>query len=224
MVDWLEELLARLEEREEEQGEVLALRLGAAAPAPPVPEAGTGEALENSGEEAGPALEEESIPAEAGGLELRRKAKAAVLEGQDGALELGGLEAGVAEAQTVEGEMAGPFWNELEAVMGPGGIEALRGIEAAHVELAELGGAAERTAGELDTAADAAATVERGLEGLYRQALQASRPAAQGLLAEEAGRTVRVEEPGRTAALTVDELDRAVRRDSRRYDGGMTIF
>ncbi|MDE7003943.1 MAG: hypothetical protein K2P08_05870, partial [Oscillospiraceae bacterium] len=66
---------------------------------------------------------------------------------------------------------------------------------------------------------------ERGLEGLYRRAAQAVRPAAaKALPVEQAGRTFRGEEPGRTAALTVEELDRAVRRDSRRYDGGMTIF
>ena len=63
-----------------------------------------------------------------------------------------------------------------------------------------------------------------GLEGLYRQTVRAARPAPQALPVEQTGRTVRAEEPGRTAALTVDELDRAVRRDSRRYDGGMTIF
>ena len=65
---------------------------------------------------------------------------------------------------------------------------------------------------------------EIGLEGLYRQTVRAVHPAPQALPVEQAGRTVRAEEPGRTAALTVDELDRAVRRDSRRYDGGMTIF
>lgn len=66
---------------------------------------------------------------------------------------------------------------------------------------------------------------ESGLDGLYRRAVQASRPAApQVLPPEQAGRPFRAEEPGRTAALTVEELDRAVRRDSRRYDGGMTLF
>jgi hypothetical protein len=35
---------------------------------------------------------------------------------------------------------------------------------------------------------------------------------------------VRVQEAERGAALTAEELDRAVRRDSRRYDGGMSIF
>ena len=63
-----------------------------------------------------------------------------------------------------------------------------------------------------------------GLEGLYRQAARASRPAPQALPAGQAGQALRAEEPGRAAALTVEELDRAVRRDSRRYDGGMTIY
>lgn len=63
-----------------------------------------------------------------------------------------------------------------------------------------------------------------GLEGLYRQAVEAARPAAPALAPERAGRTVRVQEPGSAASLAVDELDRAVRRDSRRYDGGLSIF
>ena len=65
---------------------------------------------------------------------------------------------------------------------------------------------------------------QSGLEALYRRTAQASRPPVQNLPVEQAGRTLQAEEPGRAAALTVDELDRAVRRDSRRYDGGMTIF
>ena len=66
--------------------------------------------------------------------------------------------------------------------------------------------------------------VERGLEGLYRQASQAARPAAPALTAPQAGRTLRLGEPEQLRPLTVDELDRAVRRDSWRYDGGMDIF
>lgn len=65
---------------------------------------------------------------------------------------------------------------------------------------------------------------ESGLEELYRQTVQASRPTVQTLPVEQAGRTLQAEEPGLSAALTVDELDRAVRRDSRRYDGGMMIY
>lgn len=65
---------------------------------------------------------------------------------------------------------------------------------------------------------------DRGLERLYRETVRAIRPAAAALPVEQAGRLAGAEDPGRTAALTVDELDRAVRRDSRRYDGGMTLF
>lgn len=63
-----------------------------------------------------------------------------------------------------------------------------------------------------------------GLERLYRQAVQAVRPGAPALPPEGAVRTIRAQEPEGAAASAVDELDRAVRRDSRRYDGGMSIF
>ena len=63
-----------------------------------------------------------------------------------------------------------------------------------------------------------------GLEGLYRQTVRGLRPAAPALPPEQAGRTSRALEPGSAASLAVDELDRAVRRDSRRYDGGMSIY
>lgn len=66
---------------------------------------------------------------------------------------------------------------------------------------------------------------EMELKELYRQVLRASRPAAQSLPAEPVGRAVRAWEGGPPpAGLTVEELDWAVRRDSRRYDGGMTLF
>lgn len=69
-----------------------------------------------------------------------------------------------------------------------------------------------------------AVQAQAGLEGLYRQTAQAVRPAAPALPPEQAGRTARAQEPGGNPSLAVDELDRAVRRDSRRYDGGMSIF
>ena len=65
---------------------------------------------------------------------------------------------------------------------------------------------------------------QAGLKGLYRQTVQGLRPAAPVLLPEQVGRTARAQEPGSAASLAVDELDRAVRRDSRRYDGGMSIY
>ena len=67
-------------------------------------------------------------------------------------------------------------------------------------------------------------TVQAGLKGLYRQTVQGLRPAAPALPPEQAGRTARAQEPGSAASLAVEELDRAVRRDSRRYDGGMSIY
>ena len=65
---------------------------------------------------------------------------------------------------------------------------------------------------------------QAGLKGLYRQAVQGLRPAAPALPPEQAERTAGAQEPGSAASLAVDELDRAVRRDSRRYDGGMSIY
>ena len=65
---------------------------------------------------------------------------------------------------------------------------------------------------------------QAGLKGLYRQTVRGMRPAAPALPPEQAGRTARAQEPGSAASLAVDELDRAVRRDSRRYDGGMNIY
>lgn len=62
-----------------------------------------------------------------------------------------------------------------------------------------------------------------GLEELYRRTAQAARPAFQAAGGPD-GRTVRMDERDAPRQLTVDELDRAVRRDSRRYDGGMSIF
>ena len=94
------------------------------------------------------------------------------------------------------------------------GLTALRTLRAGDGQAAE----------DAATAPIPGASAERGLEELYHRTAQASRPAAQSLPVEQAGRTLRAEEPGRAAALTVDELDRAVRRDSRRYDGGMSIF
>ena len=101
-----------------------------------------------------------------------------------------------------------------------------RMIRAAVEEAAEAAGARLREEKGVELARAVRHEARSGLEGLYRQTVRAVRPAApvQAPGGEPSGRTLRAGEPGRTAALTVDELDRAVRRDSRRYDGGMTIF
>lgn len=59
---------------------------------------------------------------------------------------------------------------------------------------------------------------------LYRGAAEGARAPAPALAPERAPRTVLERETGGAPGLTVEELDRAVRRDSRRYDGGMSIF
>ena len=121
---------------------------------------------------------------------------------------------------------AQPPEGDRPALAHENGLTAPRALRAGDDQAAEgLRLARPATAAEDAMTAPVPGTAaERGLEGLYRRTAQASRPAAQSLPVEQAGRTLRAEEPGRAAALTVDELDRAVRRDSRRYDGGMSIF
>lgn len=60
-----------------------------------------------------------------------------------------------------------------------------------------------------------------GVKRLYRQTARAVSPAGPAV-SGGAARTVREEEPA--AALTMEELDRAMRRDSWRYDGEMGIY
>lgn len=65
-----------------------------------------------------------------------------------------------------------------------------------------------------------------GLEELYRETARETLPSAAPAI-PQGGRgefARRAEEPGSAASLAVDELDRAVRRDSRRYDGEMSIY
>lgn len=194
MVDRLEELLALMENEDEDeresQEEVSALK----DPAVPAPEARAGAPGERDAEETGKADGENG-------------------SGQPDELTRA-VENGPVAAEAVRRRMLA---DELEDA-----VEALREAEISSAEAAAERGSAE-TERELGAAVKHEA--ESGLEGLYRRAAQAARPAApQAAAVEQAGRTFRAEEPGRTAALTVDELDRAVRRDSRRYDGGMSIF
>ncbi len=80
--------------------------------------------------------------------------------------------------------------------------------KAAETELAEI------------RAADSGA---RGTLALYRGAARGIR-SAQAAAAPAAGAAVAERMTAGTGSLTVDELDRAVRRDSRRYDGGMELY
>ena len=60
-----------------------------------------------------------------------------------------------------------------------------------------------------------------GVERLYRRMAEA---VAVSPVSAAAHGVIREEQTAETAGLTVRELDRAVRRDSRRYDGGMNIY
>ena len=223
MVDYLERLLELTEDErdEEEERDGLELR-AAAAPAPgSVPEdgpeaGGTGEDPAREDVERGPA---EEGPAGSAGLTVPPESRG---EGPGGAgSEDGGgtgPEAGRPPAEGTLGDgpsapAAGPRWK--------GWLRTAEGGEAspAGTAVAEAGDGPASSAGSA-----APRRVERGLEGLYRQASQAVRPAAPALTAPQGGRTLRLGEPEQLRPLTVDELDRAVRRDSWRYDGGMDIF
>lgn len=185
MVDRLEELLALLEEEDEEERENgLEVRWakGAARPAPE--------------EEPEPEPEEPEAPRGRSALDLR---PARTARGIDSA-----AEAGTAERRIL------PEAPDRAAADPPPAEEAAGRRKAA------------------DGAGDSLEAVRReagsGLEELYRRTARAVSPAAPALPVEQAGRVHPSEEPGRAAALAVDELDRAVRRDSRRYDGGMCIY
>ena len=184
MVDRLEELLALLEEEDEEERENgLEIRWakGAARPAPE--------------EEAEP--EEPELPRGRSALDLR-------------------------PARTARG---------IDSAAGDGGAAERRILPEAPDRAAADPPPAEEAAGRrkaADGAGDSLEAVRReagsGLEELYRRTVRAVSPAVPALPVEQAGRVHPSEEPGRAAALAVDELDRAVRRDSRRYDGGMCIY
>lgn len=62
-----------------------------------------------------------------------------------------------------------------------------------------------------------------GTLALYRSAARGIR-SVQTAAAPAAGAAVTERMTAGTGSLTVDELDRAVRRDSRRYDGGMELY
>lgn len=85
-----------------------------------------------------------------------------------------------------------------------------------------------QTAGPVDFSGGPAAPEPSlaGLEELYRETARETLPSAAPAV-PQGGRgefARRAEEPGSAASLAVDELDRAVRRDSRRYDGEMSIY
>ena len=203
MVDRLEELLAQMaDEDDEDQEDALALEAERVPPDAPAPGSeGQTEGSEDLGSR------EEAAQTE------RETASASIENGElwEKIPRIGG------EQTPEDDRLASAHENGLTAARAP---RAGNGQTVGGLEPAKLATAAEDAA----AAPAPGAVAEGGLEELYRRTAQASRPTAQSLPVEQAGRTRSAEEPGRTAALTVDELDRAVRRDSRRYDGGMSIF
>jgi hypothetical protein len=80
---------------------------------------------------------------------------------------------------------------------------------------------AESLAGELDELTRR--ELGQSAQALYRQVVRAG--TLTGATGGQPGRTVVTERVTTGApSLTADELDRAVRRDSRRYDGGMELY
>ena len=229
MVDRLEELLALLEREDEDEGREDGPELRTAAvPAARASEIETENVQENGGREDAPAEKDEALPADGGELnwmpDVRMPAgeRRDAVPGADGLVDDGAAGSGAAGNGVTE-----LLWDDLAVpVMGSNGTIALRKPGSGDVEIAALVGASKQAdaAAGLGAVMGSLSSAEKGLEGLYRQTVQASRPAAQSLPVKQAGQSLRADEPGRTAALTVDELDRAVRRDSRRYDGGMTLF
>ncbi|MDE6260235.1 MAG: hypothetical protein K2M42_05145 [Oscillospiraceae bacterium] len=203
MVDRLEELLAQMaDENDEEQEDALALEAERVPPAAPAPRS---EGRPEGSEDLGNPQESE---------QGKREAASAPME--TGKL-WAAIPRMVGEQTPEDDRLASAHEN---------GLTATRALRTGGGQTAEGSWPAKPATVTEDTATAPAlsASAERGLEELYRRTAQASRPAVQSLPVEQAGRTLRAEEPGRAAALTVDELDRAVRRDSRRYDGGMSIF
>lgn len=201
MVDWLEELLAAVDSEDEDgQEDALALALeGAASPAPaPVP----GDEAEDGGLEQTEGLGrpgDAPPPPRAGG---------------------GEAQAGPRDRIEPPGER-----RQLGGAPPEAAPDTLGRALAGRGRKAQALGAADPRAGEAaEAGAWPAGTAEAGLERLYRRTAQAGRLPAQGMAGGTAAWTRPEKEPGQTAALTVDELDRAVKRDSRRYDGGMSIF
>ncbi len=67
---------------------------------------------------------------------------------------------------------------------------------------------------------------ESGLTELYHQVARAAETAWDAASAAQSGadRVLPEPVPAEPIRVTMEELDRAMRRDSRRYDGGMTIY
>lgn len=123
----------------------------------------------------------------------------------------GGAGAGWADGPAGK-TVAGP-WRE-QAAQRPPLAEVWAGTEVGAGGGLPAPAAPRPAAGQTGPAAD-------GLRMLYRQVQQASWSGSAG---QRPGVAVVRETAQPEQGLTVGQLDRAVRRDSRRYDGGMNIY
>ena len=226
MIDRIEELLGPLaaEDEEEQREDVLALTVPEeAVPASPrgdEGEAGDGEADDRSGGRTAGEIALERPGLVAGETETAVERVEANRElWKDGPVwSVRAAEPEIDEAQRIA---TGGRTAQVEKApwLAQGG-----GLSWAGLEQVARGSTALTSEGTGRSGPGKAGLEQAGLKGLYRQTVRGLRPAAPALPPEQAGRTVRAQEPGSAASLAVDELDRAVRRDSRRYDGGMSIY
>lgn len=225
----MEELLELVEDQQDgdEQGDALELRLGTQVPASPPLNAESEDRPQKAKTAEGPVpAESESRPPD---VEVQEWAAGAASPPEYwGEIPSGSGPADSAMPEATPSEpVSAKFWRDgLEKIVtGSNGTPLLRRPGGGDLELTELPSAkAEDGPAAADTVTDSPQPAERGLERLYRQAVRAARPAAQAPAAPPQGQAVRLGEPETPRQLTVDELDRAVRRDSRRYDGGLDIF
>ena len=203
MVDYLEQLLRQAadgtEDEEPEEGEALPLDLPPGPAAAAGPAAGPEEEGTPAGAERPPAGPEGPAPEDPGGPDWR---------------ELG-------QNRPVPPPPAQP-----EAA--PGGVaeELLGGMETALPPAGEGGwigaGDPAPTLPPLSAPSGQALEAESGLHALYRGVRAET---WSGSAAQKAGvAVVRESALPEGTGLTMGQLDRAVRRDSRRYDGGMSIY
>ena len=226
MIDRIEELLGSLAAKDEEEQE--------GAPALPVTaEAILASSRRNEGEAGDSEPEDRSDGQSAGKILSERQGPIAgeTETGAESAQAAGELwkDGPVWTVRGVKPEAAGALETEAaermdrtgKAVLPPGGGALIL----AGLERTVRNGTAGLTPGSAERAGlDQAGLDQAGLVGLYRQSVRGLRPSAPALPPEQAGITARAQEPESNLSLAVDELDRAVRRDSRRYDGGMSIY
>lgn len=211
MVDRLEELLALLETKEDQENEDRTDAL--------IPPEGSVPATVPTEEDGGGQVP--VAPAGDGTRAGDRAPEGAPVSGEDGEREL------VWTVKQPAAELETALRRTAEA-LPHGGAERLEEPDRARVRgepAWERLENPERTRMSNEPVKTAQREEKSGLEELYRQTARSARSAVLQIPSpEQAGRTIQTGEPGRTAAVTVEELDRAVRRDSRRYDGGMAIF